>query len=263
MNKIILSVLTLTIFIYWDFLIRIRYIISRSSIEKWVDSLFYRICSLLFNFTALLVNVHIHFEKTEDLKLPETFILISNHQSIQDIPLLIWSFPKHNLRFSAKGSLFKYIPMVSIMLRIQQHGKIDRRGNALDTLKTLERVGLKSKHGYCPIIFPEGTRAKDGNLRTFHSGAVKKMINVNSIPVVTVAIEGGWRVGDVKGLIKNMSDFNYHIKILDTYDAPKSKKEVQEIINSSHENIKKQVEIWREQDSKSPKTSKGCHRKPY
>lgn len=263
MSKIILAILTLSVFVFWDFIIRIYYIFSRNSIEKWVDRLFHHICDLLFSFTAFFVNVHIHFEKPDELELPKTFMLVANHQSIQDIPLLIWSLPKHDLRFSAKDSLFRNVPMVSLMLRLQKHGKIDRHGNAADTMKTLERVALKSKDGYCPVIFPEGTRSRDGKLGEFHNGAVRKMLSANSIPVVTAAIEGGWRVGDVKGLVKNMSNFNYHVKILAVHDAPSSKKEIQEIISSAHEKIEEQVTIWQEEDRKSPKTSKGCHIKPY
>ena len=263
MNKIILATLILAVFVFWDLLIRIKYIFSKNSIEKWVDKLFHRLCNLLFSFTALLVNVHIHFERADDLKLPKTFMLIANHQSIQDIPLLIWAFPDNELRFCAKDSLFKMVPMVSIMLRIQQHGRIDRHGNAADTMKTLERVASKSKNGYCPVVFPEGTRSKDGSLGPFHNGAVRKMLNTNSIPVVTAAIEGGWRVGDVKGLITNMSNFDYHVRILDVHEAPESKKEIQDIVDKSRKKIEEQLAIWREEERLSPKTSKGCHRTPY
>ena len=262
MNKIILALLTLITFLYWDFLIRIRYILFSSDIESWVDRQFHRICRRLFSFTSLLVNVHIHFDKSEDIELPETFLLISNHQSIQDIPLLIWSFPDHDLRFSAKDSLFRKVPMVSIMLRLGKHGKIDRNGNAADTMKTLERVAMKSRDGYCPVVFPEGTRSRDGRLGTFHHGAVRKMLSMNSVPVVTVAIEGGWRVGNVEGLVKNMSDFNYHVKVLDVFDAPGSKKEIQDIIVRSHEKIERQVSAWQDEDRMNPKTKKGCHIRP-
>ena len=249
-------------FLYWDFLIRIRYIFSGKSIESWVDVQFHRICDLLFGFTAFFVNVHIHFEKPENLELPDTFMLISNHQSIQDIPLLIWSFPEHDLRFSAKDSLFRWVPMVSIMLRTQQHGKINRRGGAAETMKTLERVAMKSQKGYCPVVFPEGTRSRDGKVGTFHLGAVRKMLSVSPIPVVTAAIEGGWRVGDVEGLVKNMNDFNYHVRVLKVYDTPSSKSEIQTIVEEAHTEITETVMAWRQADDASPKTTKGCHIKP-
>lgn len=262
MRKIILALLTLSVFIYWDLLIRLRCLFSRDSIEPWVDRQFHRICKLLFSFTAFFVNVHIHFEQPDNLVLPKTFMLICNHQSIQDIPLLIWSFPQHDLRFSAKESLFRWIPMVSIMLRIQKHGKINRKGSPAETMKTLERVALKSKQGYCPVVFPEGTRSKDGRVGTFHHGAVRKMLSANSIPVVSAAIEGGWRVGNVEGLVKNMADFNYHVKILKKFEAPETKKDIQAIINKAHSDITKQVELWQEKDRKNPKNTKGFHVRP-
>ena len=240
MKKLVLAILTLFVFIFWDIKIRLKYIFSKQSIESWVDGQFYRICEQLFGLTSFFVNVHIKYEQPDEIKLPETFMLIANHQSIQDIPLLIWSFPNHNLRFTAKDSLFRWIPMVSIMLRIQQHGRINRHGKAADTMKTIERVARKTKQGYCPVIFPEGTRSKTGEVGTFHQGAVRKMLAVNSIPVVCAAIEGGWRVGDVKNLVKNM----------------------EHIIEYSAEDIKTQVSIWREADRQNPKIKKGCHVKP-
>ncbi len=263
MKKIVLALLTFSVFLYWDLLIRIKYIFSRKSIEPWVDRQFHRICNLLFSFTAMYTNVHIHFERPMELELPETFMLIANHQSIQDIPLLIWSFPDHDLRFSAKDSLFSWVPMVSIMLRIQQHGRINRRGSAAETMKTLERVAQKAGQGYCPVVFPEGTRSRDGHIGTFHLGAVRKMLSVNPLPVVTAAIEGGWRVGNIEGLVRNMSDFNYHVKLLEKFDAPTSKQEIQKIVEQAAESIKEQVYSWQKTDRENPKIEKGRHIKPY
>ena len=262
MKKILLALITLFTFLFWDVVVRIRHLFNRRNIEPWIDLLFHRICNLLFSFTSALVNVHIHFEQNKEINLPKTFLIIANHQSIQDIPLLIWSFPKHDLRFSAKDSLFRGIPTVSLMLRLGGHGRIDRKGNISETMKTLTRVAEKSRNGYCPVIFPEGTRSKDGNLGVFHHGAVRKMLSTNSIPVISVAIEGGWRVGDVKGLLNNMSDFDFHVKVLHVYDAPASKNDVQKIIEDSQKRIAGQLEIWREEDRLNPKTKKGCHIRP-
>ena len=263
MNKFLLAFLTLNILFYWDLLIKLRYIFNRKDIERWLDTLFHRICNLLFKLTSFLVNVHIHFERADGIELPNTFMLIANHQSIQDIPLLIWAFPDHDLRFCAKDSLFRGIPTVSIMLRLQKHGKINRHGGSAETMKTIERVALKSRDGYCPVIFPEGTRSKDGKIGTFHHGAVRKILNENSIPVVTVAIEGGWRVGDTAGLIRNMSNFDYHVKILEIFDEPKSKNEIQNLIEKASSDIKKQVYCWQKDDLDHPKIEKGHHIKPY
>ena len=263
MKKLVLAVITLSLFIYWDTLIKLKYIFSRKSIEPWLDRQFHQICRLLFSFTSFFVNVHIHFERPEDIELPDTFMLIANHQSIQDIPLLIWSFPKHDLRFSAKDSLFKWVPTVSVMLRIQKHGRINRRGGAAEMMKTLERVARKSENGYCPVIFPEGTRSKTGDVGVFHQGAVRKMLTVKPLPVVSVAIEGGWRVGTAKDLVKNMENFDYRVKVLRKFDAPSTKQEIQEIIERSAEDISKQVYEWREIDKDKIKTKKGRHIKPY
>lgn len=263
MKKLILAIISLSVFIFWDIRIRLKYIFSRKNIEPWVDVLFHKISKLLFSFTSFFVNVHIHFVRPDEIQLPDTFMIIANHQSIQDIPLLIWSFPNHDLRFTAKSSLFKWIPMVSIMLRIQKHGKVNRKGGAAETMKTIERVARKAEDGYCPVIFPEGTRSKDGEIKTFHQGAVRKVLSVAPVPVVSVAIEGGWRVGDVKNLVKNMENFTYRVKILNVYDAPDSKQGIQNIIENSAEEIKKQITIWRSGDLNNQEIKKGRHVRPY
>ena len=59
-------------------------------------------------------------------KLPEQFMIITNHQSLLDIPCFMNVFQNRELRFVAKDALGNSVPLVSKMLKTQEHCIIPR-----------------------------------------------------------------------------------------------------------------------------------------
>ena len=72
--------------------------------------------------------------------LPERFLILSNHQSLVDIAVLAYAFPRHNVRFVAKKELGRGVPGISFMLSHGRHALIDRRGGFRETRAELIRL---------------------------------------------------------------------------------------------------------------------------
>jgi 1-acyl-sn-glycerol-3-phosphate acyltransferase len=97
----------------------------------------------------------------------ETFVVMSNHRSLYDIPVLFQAFPR-TLRMVTKAELFR-IPIWGPAMRAAGFIEIDRknRARAIASLKVAKETLAQGVHVW---IAPEGTRSRDGSLGSFKKG---------------------------------------------------------------------------------------------
>lgn len=124
-------------------------------------------------------------------------IFVSNHQSMFDIPILGAVLSRHFLKFVSKRELARrWIPSISYNLRRGGNALIDRRDRpgAVEAIRRLGQEEIAGR-GVSAVIFPEGTRARDGVMRPFKpQGTLALMAAVPDAPVVPVAIDDAWRM---------------------------------------------------------------------
>jgi 1-acyl-sn-glycerol-3-phosphate acyltransferase len=119
-------------------------------------------------------------------RVPQTgsVILASNHASILDPPL-VGSGLKRSINYLARKSLFRF-PGIGALLRSWNAVPVDRDGGGAAGLKAiLERLLA----GGGIILFPEGTRTRDGNLQPARSG-IGLIVAKSDAPVVPVRTFG-------------------------------------------------------------------------
>src|SRR5262249_50936291 len=123
------------------------------------------------------------------------YIIVSNHQSMFDIPILGAVFFSNFPKYVSKRSLGRWIPTVSFNLRVGGHVLIDR-ADAPAALEGIRELGKRVHAGRCSaVIFPEGTRARDGALGRFKPGGTLALLAAApQTPIVPVAIEGSWKL---------------------------------------------------------------------
>ena len=122
-------------------------------------------------------------------------IIVSNHQSMYDIPMIMWACRSREVGFIAKRELGKWIPSISLALRTLGSVLIDRK-DAKASLQAIEDFGrAKEAAKQVAAIFPEGTRARDGVMKGFRqSGFVTLAAAMPSALIQPVAIRGNWRI---------------------------------------------------------------------
>jgi 1-acyl-sn-glycerol-3-phosphate acyltransferase len=184
-------------------------------------------------------------EKPSKGTLPSQFMILSNHQSLADIPVLAYVFNEYTVGFVAKKELARGVPAVSFGARKGKHALISRTGDFDSARRELLKMAHYARQGVCPAIFPEGTRTRTGFVGSFHSAAVRTILEAAEMPVVSVAVNGGFKIARFKGLITNLRHCMYRVKILTLYPATSERSKIREIIRTSHAEIKKQVELWR------------------
>jgi len=158
--------------------------------KKSVDVMNFLIIKSLF-----ILGTGISFRGFEKLPKDRPIVLISNHQSLFDIPAIIWAFRNHHPKFIAKIELGKGIPGVSYNLRHGGSALIDRK-KPLQSVREIGKLGRYiEKNHYTAIIFPEGTRTKDGIMKPFLSAGVDTLLKAApSAVVVPLVIDGNYEL---------------------------------------------------------------------
>jgi 1-acyl-sn-glycerol-3-phosphate acyltransferase len=177
--------------------------------------------------------------------LPRVFMIVSNHQSIADIPALAICFPHHGLRYVAKRELGRGIPYISQNLRVGGSALISRTGKFDQGQKQLVKLGALSKEGICPVVFPEGTRSRNGRIRDFYTGAVRVILERYPMPVLSVAVDGGHSIATIVRVLLHMRGATYRVKPLTLYPAPHGKREITDLLGKLRSEISDQVMRWR------------------
>ena len=135
------------------------------------------------------------FVNTQQLPQGRPVIFVANHQSMYDIPALIWFLRKYHVKFISKIELTKGIPSISFNLKYGGGANINRK-DSKQAVSEIIKLGRRMKdNNWSAMIFAEGTRAKDGRMKPFQVGGIATLLKaVPDALVVPVAIENSWKV---------------------------------------------------------------------
>ena len=139
----------------------------------------------------MAANIRAEVSGKENIQPGDSYIVVSNHQSHLDIPVLVYNLPLR-LTFLAKKELFK-IPFFGWGMQAAGILKIDRsnRAKAVQTLKEAERIIVEKE--FSVMTFPEGTRSSDGNIQAFKKGSFMMAISTG-LPILPVVIKGTYNM---------------------------------------------------------------------
>lgn len=236
------------LFISYDVVLRIGRALNREAPVAYSEQILSRVLARIFSLIKGYRGFTMEVEDGLAGSWPERFILVANHQSIADIPVVahvLFSLGK-KVRFVAKKELGAGFPLVSQALRLQGHGLVTRRGDPGQALRSLDRFARNCRaSGACPVIFPEGTRSKTGELGHFHTGGLKRVLSAEGLPLVVLALDGGWRIRGLREVLANLKGSGYRIKVLGVIDAPVGRQAMVEAVQKSEEMIRGALVAWR------------------
>jgi 1-acyl-sn-glycerol-3-phosphate acyltransferase len=122
----------------------------------------------------------------ENLDQQQSYIVVANHLSLMDIPIL-YGWLKLDLKWVMKKELRK-VPMIGGGCALMGHIFLDRSDRQA-AIRELEAVKERMLPGTSILFFPEGTRARDGQLQDFKMGAFRMARDLD-IPVLPITIRG-------------------------------------------------------------------------
>ncbi len=176
------------------------------------------------------------FKNNYDIPTNRPLIIVPNHQSMHDIPPIIWYMRKHHPKFVSKKELGKGIPSVSYNLRHGGSVLIDRK----DSKQALSQIANLGKyietHNRSAVIFPEGTRSRTGEPKKFQPMGLKILMkNAPTALIVPISINNSWKLlkyGKFPNGIGNHITFEVHQPIKNTGDLDEMVALAQEKVTS-------------------------------
>ncbi|MBF6607831.1 MAG: 1-acyl-sn-glycerol-3-phosphate acyltransferase [Flavobacterium sp.] len=142
-----------------------------------------------------LLGTRYSFENKELIPKNAPLILVANHQSMYDIIAIIWYLRRFHPKFVSKKELGKGIPSVSFNLRHGGSILIDRKDpkQAIPKIQSLSQY--IERYNRSAVIFPEGTRSKDGRPKPFAQSGLKILCKyAPSAFVVPITINNSWKM---------------------------------------------------------------------
>lgn len=141
---------------------------------------------LMYKLIVSCSGVRIDIKGIDQLHRKVPVIIVANHQSVCDI-FLMGSLVAEPFKFIGKKE-FLAIPFIGWILRFSQHITFNRN-NRKQSMKAVKQAGEALDQGFSIVVFPEGTRTSDGEIKAFQSGpfylAIKKQV-----PVVPIRLCG-------------------------------------------------------------------------
>ena len=165
------------------------------TLKRTVDTLnFFLICL----YKIILSDISFNFREKILFKNP--IIFICNHQSTFEIPILIWFLRKFEPRFVGKKELGYNIPSISYYLKNGGSVLIDRKLPE-DALRKIDKFcDQVKKNNWSIVIFPEGTRSKDGTPKKFKKKGLKLILKkIPDAEIIPITINNSYKFNKWNG----------------------------------------------------------------
>ncbi|MFP4159492.1 MAG: lysophospholipid acyltransferase family protein [Desulfobacterales bacterium] len=136
-------------------------------------------------YTWIIPAWRIRIRGRENIKSGRPYVVVSNHQSLLDILVLFNLF--FHFRFVSKSEIFK-VPLIGWNMRLNRYIEL-KRGDRQSIAKMMADCKKALDRGNSVLIFPEGTRSPDGNIRKFKAGAFILALE-HQVPILPIVISG-------------------------------------------------------------------------
>ncbi|MBQ1858277.1 MAG: 1-acyl-sn-glycerol-3-phosphate acyltransferase [Paludibacteraceae bacterium] len=137
-----------------------------------------------------LMFIPVSVDGQEHIQPGQSYVFVANHQSMFDV-WLVYGWLPVIFKWLMKAELRK-VPFVGTGCKAAGHIFVDRR-NAKAAMESLKEVGKQLVNGVSTVIFPEGTRSKDGEIGRFKRGAFQIAWDLG-LPVIPLSLDGCFEV---------------------------------------------------------------------
>ncbi len=175
------------------------------------------------------------FRREGDLPTGSPVVIVANHQGLLDIMQITILAQPFAPAFVTRTRYQRWVPHVSACIRMLHCPMIDPKRDRLGAVKTIRRAARDLPHGL--LIFPEGHRSRDGEVRPFRNVGLEAMLRARRVPVYIVVNDGLWHA-------RRFVDALFGIHLIDAWSAaygpfeiPEDKAEIPAFVEHLREEI--------------------------
>lgn len=147
---------------------------------------FFAFCRAAAQF-VLWILYRVRVSGRENIPPTGPLLIIANHQSFLDPPLVSAFITNRHIDFIARAGLFRFGPFARLITALNSVPIAEQGGDTAAMKEALRRLAM----GRAVLIFPEGSRSPDGAMRPFKRGAAV-LVKRSSCPVLPVVVEGAF-----------------------------------------------------------------------
>lgn len=178
------------LFIYGILVILILPVLLICCIGKWANPIIV-IGRWALSLGRKVLGMNIEVYGIEGINKKSAYVFMANHLSIIDGPLLFMIIPQY-VRVLLKKEVFR-IPIIGQGMRHVGFIPVDRK-TLIGGKRSIDKASrLIKEKGYSFLIFPEGTRSRNGKIQTFKRGGFFLALNTQ-VPIVPVTIKGTYEL---------------------------------------------------------------------
>jgi 1-acyl-sn-glycerol-3-phosphate acyltransferase len=150
----------------------------------------HKIANLWAKILLLICNTKVEIIGKENILRGKPQIFMANHQSDFDILIVLAHIPGQ-FRWLVKKELF-HIPVFGAAMKSAGYIEIDRN-NREKAMQSLDQAALRIREGKSIMAFPEGSRSRLGEIKTFKQGTFYLAIK-SGVPIVPISIIGSGEI---------------------------------------------------------------------
>jgi 1-acyl-sn-glycerol-3-phosphate acyltransferase len=179
---------------FWAFLVGSSLLLFPLALLIWaVTAPFDRRRRLLHRFTCFWASLYTWFnpawrvqiEGRDKIRADGTYVMVANHQSLLDILVLFRIFA--HFKWVSKIENFR-VPLIGWNMTLNRYIRL-KRGDRASVKQMFEHCSKTLEEGNSIMMFPEGTRSPNGELRAFKTGAFEIAKN-SALPILPIVLDG-------------------------------------------------------------------------
>jgi len=177
-------------------------------------------------------------------------LILMNHQSLLDIPLIFRCLNSGYPKIVTRRRYLKGIPVISHMLRLYEYPIVDSqsppRRQILDLCRAASQATLPM------VIFPEGTRSKDGEIGPFMKAGLGGILAVRPWLVYLAVVDGFWRCGRIQEFGENLPKVRGRVEAMGPFEFRKDRDDPAQFMDMMRERMCLKLREMRENGTALP-----------
>lgn len=179
------------------------------------------------------------FEPLPSIPSAAGVLVLMNHQSLLDIPIVVRSFESGYPRIVTRKRYAIGKPLLSRMIKLYQHPVVDPSSGMKTQLKLLRSVARDPR---VPIVvFPEGTRSRDGELLPFRRGAVDTFLRHRRWQVYLLTSDGTLPCGRLEDILSGVDLVRCRVSLSGPFDTPSDPKDFPAWLQEMEDRMRKSL----------------------
>jgi 1-acyl-sn-glycerol-3-phosphate acyltransferase len=172
------------------------------------------------------------FRRTGTIPTGQPVLVLMNHQSLLDIPAATLMAEPNVPAFVTRRRYARFIPSVSPAIRLLECPLVDPKRDPRGALRTVRQAAVVHEAGL--LIYPEGHRSLDGEVRPFRAAGALAVLEARRMPVYLVVTDGFWKSRRFVDFVSSIPEIRGETEVLGPFQPPESDDELPAFLQQLH-----------------------------